>query len=249
MNRMRTWSLGAAGVAVLVLVAGWFLLVSPTKSKVSDLNSQTAAQQASNASPADPDQPAQAAEQEPPQAGGEAGADPAAPAGQPGAACVHQEPHGDRARGWRQARGCRPGSPSSGRRCNAGRRHADRLAFGLTVDLGQRRRHDRHSCGAGRSRPDLSLENDRGFGQRLRRLLQRRVIPEQGGAPPAVHARLRDQHDPRKRARVEFIHDHHHQGDGDSQHSRLLLTARRHHHRDPPRNRYGACLGGRSRDG
>src|SRR3954468_3113986 len=49
MNRMRTWSLGAAGLAFLVLVAGWFLLISPAKSQVSDLNSQTAAQQATNA--------------------------------------------------------------------------------------------------------------------------------------------------------------------------------------------------------
>jgi Tfp pilus assembly protein PilO len=49
MNRMRTWSLGAAVVAVLVLVAGWFLLISPTKAKVSDLHTQTATQQQTNA--------------------------------------------------------------------------------------------------------------------------------------------------------------------------------------------------------
>jgi Tfp pilus assembly protein PilO len=49
MNRMRTWSLGAAGLALLILVAGWFLLISPAKTKVSDLNSQTAAQQQTNA--------------------------------------------------------------------------------------------------------------------------------------------------------------------------------------------------------
>jgi Tfp pilus assembly protein PilO len=49
MNRMRTWSLGAAGLAFLILVAGWFLLISPTKSKVSDLQAQTAAQNATNA--------------------------------------------------------------------------------------------------------------------------------------------------------------------------------------------------------
>jgi Tfp pilus assembly protein PilO len=48
MNRMRAWSLGAAGVAVLVLLAGWFLFVSPAKAKVSDLNAQTAAQQTTN---------------------------------------------------------------------------------------------------------------------------------------------------------------------------------------------------------
>ncbi len=50
MNRMRTWTLGAAGLAFLVLVAGWFLLISPTKSKVTDLQAQTAAQNATNAS-------------------------------------------------------------------------------------------------------------------------------------------------------------------------------------------------------
>ena len=49
MNRMRTWSLGAAGLALLIVVAGWFLLISPAKSKVSDLNTQTAAQQQTNA--------------------------------------------------------------------------------------------------------------------------------------------------------------------------------------------------------
>ncbi|HTY72460.1 MAG TPA: type 4a pilus biogenesis protein PilO [Actinomycetes bacterium] len=48
MNRMRSWSLGAAAVAVLVLVAGWFLLVSPARGQVSDLHSQTAAQQQTN---------------------------------------------------------------------------------------------------------------------------------------------------------------------------------------------------------
>jgi Tfp pilus assembly protein PilO len=47
---MRTWSLGAAVVAVLVLVAGWFLLVSPTKAKITDLRTQTATQQAANTS-------------------------------------------------------------------------------------------------------------------------------------------------------------------------------------------------------
>jgi Tfp pilus assembly protein PilO len=48
MNRMRTWSLGAAGVAVLVALAGWFLLISPAKAKVTDLHTQTAAQQQAN---------------------------------------------------------------------------------------------------------------------------------------------------------------------------------------------------------
>ena len=48
MNRMRTWSLGAAGLAFLVLVAGWFLLISPTKAKVSDLQTQTASQMQTN---------------------------------------------------------------------------------------------------------------------------------------------------------------------------------------------------------
>jgi Tfp pilus assembly protein PilO len=48
MNRTRTWSLGAAVVAVLVLVAGWFLLISPAKAKIGDLNSQTTAQEQTN---------------------------------------------------------------------------------------------------------------------------------------------------------------------------------------------------------
>jgi Tfp pilus assembly protein PilO len=48
MNRLRTWSLGAAGVAILVLLAGWFLLISPAKAKVSDLHAQTATQQQAN---------------------------------------------------------------------------------------------------------------------------------------------------------------------------------------------------------
>ena len=48
MNRMRTWSLGAALVVFLILVAGWFLLISPTKAKVSDLQAQTASQKQTN---------------------------------------------------------------------------------------------------------------------------------------------------------------------------------------------------------
>jgi Tfp pilus assembly protein PilO len=48
MNRMRTWSLGAALMAFLILVAGWFLLISPTKAKVSDLQTQTASQKQTN---------------------------------------------------------------------------------------------------------------------------------------------------------------------------------------------------------
>ena len=48
MNRMRTWSLGAAVLAFLILVAGWFLLISPTKAKVSDLQTQTASQKQTN---------------------------------------------------------------------------------------------------------------------------------------------------------------------------------------------------------
>ena len=48
MNRMRTWSLGAAALAFLVLVAGWFLLISPTKAHVSDLQTQTTTQTQTN---------------------------------------------------------------------------------------------------------------------------------------------------------------------------------------------------------
>jgi type IV pilus assembly protein PilO len=48
MNSTRTWTLGTAVVAVLLLVAGWFLLVSPQRSAAADLRDQVTAQQAAN---------------------------------------------------------------------------------------------------------------------------------------------------------------------------------------------------------
>jgi Tfp pilus assembly protein PilO len=39
-NKAQTWYIGTAVVAVLVLVAGWFLLVAPAKSNASDLQAQ-----------------------------------------------------------------------------------------------------------------------------------------------------------------------------------------------------------------
>jgi type IV pilus assembly protein PilO len=42
------WSGGAAVVAVLLVIAGWFLLISPQRSAAADLRDQTASQQAMN---------------------------------------------------------------------------------------------------------------------------------------------------------------------------------------------------------
>ena len=44
MTATRKWSVGAALVAVLILVAGWFLLVSPKRAEVADLEAQTQTQ-------------------------------------------------------------------------------------------------------------------------------------------------------------------------------------------------------------
>lgn len=48
MNKMRQWTLLTAVAVVVVLAGGWFLLVSPQKSKVSDLRAQADAQQQAN---------------------------------------------------------------------------------------------------------------------------------------------------------------------------------------------------------
>jgi type IV pilus assembly protein PilO len=48
MTSSRTWTAGAAVVAVLLVVAGWFLLISPQRSAAADLRDQTSAQQATN---------------------------------------------------------------------------------------------------------------------------------------------------------------------------------------------------------
>lgn len=49
MSATRRWVTGAALAALVILAAGWFLVVKPQKSKVSDLHEQTAAQNATNA--------------------------------------------------------------------------------------------------------------------------------------------------------------------------------------------------------
>jgi Tfp pilus assembly protein PilO len=48
MTETRKWTAGAALVAVLILVAGWFLLISPKRAEVADLQAQTAAQDDEN---------------------------------------------------------------------------------------------------------------------------------------------------------------------------------------------------------
>lgn len=48
MSNTRPWILGAAALSVLLAVAGWFLLISPERSKAADLRSQRTAQVARN---------------------------------------------------------------------------------------------------------------------------------------------------------------------------------------------------------
>lgn len=48
MTQTRKWALGTALVVVLVLVASWFLLISPKRSEAADLRSQTASQLSAN---------------------------------------------------------------------------------------------------------------------------------------------------------------------------------------------------------
>jgi Tfp pilus assembly protein PilO len=48
MTMTRRWAIGTAIAAVVILAAGWFLLVKPQNSKVSDLHTQTAAQDQQN---------------------------------------------------------------------------------------------------------------------------------------------------------------------------------------------------------
>jgi Tfp pilus assembly protein PilO len=49
MSRIRQWTLGTAVLVILMLVAGWFLLISPQKGDAASLNDQTQSQQAHNA--------------------------------------------------------------------------------------------------------------------------------------------------------------------------------------------------------
>jgi Tfp pilus assembly protein PilO len=48
-NKPQTWYIGTAVVAVLVLLAGWFLLVAPAKSNAADLSAQADSVVAQNA--------------------------------------------------------------------------------------------------------------------------------------------------------------------------------------------------------
>jgi len=48
-GKMRTWVAGGAAVCLLVLVAGWFLLVSPKRSAAAEVRGQVVTQQAANA--------------------------------------------------------------------------------------------------------------------------------------------------------------------------------------------------------
>ncbi len=50
MTDTRKWTLGAVLVAVLIVVAGWFLLISPQRAQVVDLEAQTQAQENTNSS-------------------------------------------------------------------------------------------------------------------------------------------------------------------------------------------------------
>ncbi len=48
MTRSRVWTLGTAVAVVLILLAGWFLLVSPTKANATDIEEQAASQAQAN---------------------------------------------------------------------------------------------------------------------------------------------------------------------------------------------------------
>lgn len=50
MTVSRKWTMGTALVALLVLVAGWFLLISPKRAEVADLQAQADDQAATNSS-------------------------------------------------------------------------------------------------------------------------------------------------------------------------------------------------------
>ncbi len=45
MTKSRTWTVGTAVLVVLILLAGWFLLVTPKRSHAADLQAQAARRQ------------------------------------------------------------------------------------------------------------------------------------------------------------------------------------------------------------
>ncbi len=49
MTRSRVWTLGTAVAVVLILLAGWFLLVAPARANATDIEEQATSQQAANA--------------------------------------------------------------------------------------------------------------------------------------------------------------------------------------------------------
>jgi Tfp pilus assembly protein PilO len=50
MTKSRTWTVGTAVLVVLILLAGWFLLVTPKRSHAADLQTQATSAQIANAS-------------------------------------------------------------------------------------------------------------------------------------------------------------------------------------------------------
>jgi Tfp pilus assembly protein PilO len=48
MTRTRRWTMGTAVIVLLLLLAGWFLLVSPKRASAVDLRAQTATQESTN---------------------------------------------------------------------------------------------------------------------------------------------------------------------------------------------------------
>src|SRR4051794_35206143 len=48
MSRSRTWIAGTVVAALLILVAGWFVLISPAKSSVAEVKTEADAQEATN---------------------------------------------------------------------------------------------------------------------------------------------------------------------------------------------------------
>ena len=48
MTKSRTWSAGAAVLAALLIVAAWFVLISPQRSEAADLRDQASQQQQLN---------------------------------------------------------------------------------------------------------------------------------------------------------------------------------------------------------
>jgi hypothetical protein len=48
MTKTRTWAAATAGICVLLILAAWFLLISPKRAEAADLRDQTVAQDQAN---------------------------------------------------------------------------------------------------------------------------------------------------------------------------------------------------------